>query len=68
MSNSVEDLRQHTMLEGYREDDRVVEWFFAILAELSAEDLAHFIHFWTGEPKVMREGFENAGMSINSSK
>jgi E3 ubiquitin-protein ligase HUWE1 len=54
----IEDLRSHTVYQGFRATDQVVRWFWSILESFDDQDKARFIMFATGTSKVPLEGFK----------
>ncbi|KAG5486819.1 hypothetical protein LSCM4_06284 [Leishmania orientalis] len=53
----VEDLRTHTVYEGYSSTSPQVRWFWEAVSSMSKEDLANLLQFATGSSKVPHGGF-----------
>ncbi|CAJ1986263.1 ubiquitin-protein ligase / HECT3 [Leishmania donovani] len=53
----VEDLRTHTVYEGYSSTSPQVRWFWEAVGSMSKEDLANLLQFTTGSSKVPHGGF-----------
>ncbi|CAM41641.1 putative ubiquitin-protein ligase-like [Leishmania braziliensis MHOM/BR/75/M2904] len=53
----VEDLRTHTLYEGYSSTSPQVRWFWEAVGSMSKEDLANLLQFTTGSSKVPHGGF-----------
>ncbi|KAG5486166.1 hypothetical protein LSCM1_07284 [Leishmania martiniquensis] len=53
----VEDLRTHTVYEGYSSTSPQVRWFWEAVGSMSKEDLANLLQFATGSSKVPHGGF-----------
>jgi E3 ubiquitin-protein ligase HUWE1 len=53
----VEDLRRHTLYEGYSTASPQVRWFWDAVSAMTKEDLANLLQFATGSSKVPHGGF-----------
>ncbi|CBZ23641.1 putative ubiquitin-protein ligase-like [Leishmania mexicana MHOM/GT/2001/U1103] len=53
----IEDLRTHTVYEGYSSTSPQVRWFWEAVGSMSKEDLANLLQFTTGSSKVPHGGF-----------
>ncbi|KAG5510890.1 hypothetical protein JKF63_06391 [Porcisia hertigi] len=55
----IEDLRTHTVYEGYSSTSPQVRWFWEAVGSMSKEDLANLLQFTTGSSKVPHGGFRH---------
>ncbi|KAH8614044.1 protein of unknown function (DUF4414) HECT domain [Trypanosoma vivax] len=62
----VEDLRMHTVYEGYTATSLQIRWFWEVVAAMTKEDRANLLQFATGASKVPHGGFSNLE-SVNGS-
>ena len=54
-----DDLRQHAQVRGHNQRFlRVVDWFWAVVAEFSQEELARLVQFVTGSSQLPPGGFK----------
>ncbi|PBJ74418.1 ubiquitin-protein ligase-like [Trypanosoma cruzi cruzi] len=55
----VEDLRVHTLYDGYTATSPQIRWFWEVVASMTKEDRANLLQFATGASKVPHGGFSN---------
>ncbi|KEG06198.1 putative ubiquitin-protein ligase-like [Trypanosoma grayi] len=55
----VEDLRVHTVYEGFTATSPQIRWFWEVVASMTKEDRANLLQFSTGASKVPHGGFSN---------
>lgn len=55
----IEDIKKHTVLAGYEEDDSTIGFFWEVLEEMSEDDKQKFIKFVTSVPKAPLLGFSS---------
>ena len=54
----IDDLRANTEYSGgYKASDRIVGWFWKIVGEMTENEKASFVMFFSGSSKVPLEGF-----------
>ncbi|ELP88000.1 ubiquitin protein ligase, putative [Entamoeba invadens IP1] len=53
------DLKNNTLYRGYRESDKVIEWFWNVFGEMEQRQKVLFVQFVTGSSKVPLGGFKN---------
>ena len=51
----VDQLRRHTKYEGYREDDPIVQMFWAVLKEFTTKERCLFLRFASGRERLPSE-------------
>ena len=49
----IDDLRAHTEYHGYKQTDKHIDYFWAVLSSFSKEEKALFLQFVTGTSKVL---------------
>ena len=60
-----DDLRQHAQVRGHNQRFlRVVDWFWAVVAEFSQEELARLVQFVTGSSQLPPGGFKELRPSL----
>jgi E3 ubiquitin-protein ligase NEDD4 len=65
MFYSVSELKQATDTYQWKQNDKVIIWFWEALEELSGEDRVYFIQHWTGTPKLPVEGLKGMEFQIS---
>ncbi|GAA5951943.1 hypothetical protein JCM8115_005285 [Rhodotorula mucilaginosa] len=55
----VDDWQKHTDYRGYQQTDEVVQWFWKIVREYSAEDRLRLLQFVTGTSRLPVNGFKD---------